>query len=103
MKKILIAAMTILTMNAMAGTIINVPYPAHQELFNGTIRRIEPQIKAALMQKAIEVCQTQANIAAISNVEAKFSFDVIELENPIFRGSYPLASASAVVDCRQSF
>ena len=103
MKKILIAAMTILTMNAMAGTIINVPYPAHQELFNGTISRIEPQIKAALVQKAIEVCQTQENIAAISNVEAKFSFDVIELKNPIFRGSYPLGSASAVVDCRQSF
>jgi hypothetical protein len=103
MKKILIAAMTILTMNVQAGTIIHVPYPSHQELFNGTISRIEPQIKAALVQKAIEVCQTQENIAAISNVEAKFSFDVIELKNPIFRGSYPLASASAVVDCRQSF
>lgn len=103
MKKILIAAVTILTMNAMAGTIIHVPYPTQQDLFNGTIRRIEPQIKAALMQKAIEVCQTQANIGAISNVEAKFSFDIIELENPVFRGSYPLGSASAVVDCRQQF
>ena len=103
MKKILIAAMTILTMNALAGTIINVPYPSHQELFNGTIRRIEPQIKADLIQKAIEVCQAQENIAAISNVEAKFSFDVIEIENPIFKGSYPLGSASAEVYCRQSF
>ncbi len=103
MKKILIAAMTILTMNARAGTIIHVPYPEHQELFYGTIGRIEPQIKAALMQKAIEVCQTQENIAAISNVEAKFSLDVIELKNPIFKGSYPLGSASAVVDCRQEF
>ncbi len=103
MKKILIAAISILTMNAMAGTIIQVHYPAHQELFNGAIRRIEPQIKAALMQKAVEVCQTQENIAAIFNVQAKFSFDVIELENPIFKGSYPLGSASAEVDCRQSF
>jgi hypothetical protein len=51
MKKILIAAMTILTMNVMAGTIVDVPYTSHQELFNGTIRRIEPQIKAALIQK----------------------------------------------------
>ena len=103
MKKILIAAISILTMNAMAGTIIHVPYPVQQERFYGTISRIEPQIKAALMQKAVEVCQTQENIAAISNVEAKFSFDVIELKNPLFQGSYPLASASAVVDCRQSF
>lgn len=103
MKKILIAAISILTMNTMAGTIIHVPYPVQQERFYGTISRIEPQVKAALMQKAVEVCQTQENIAAISNVEAKFSFDVIELKNPLFQGSYPLASASAVVDCRQIF
>jgi hypothetical protein len=40
---------------------------------------------------------------AISNVEASFSLDVIEIDNPIFKGSYPLGSASAEVDCRQSF
>lgn len=105
MKQILALSLFVLSFNVFAntseGTAIEVPYPTQQRSFYGPISRVEKEVKKDLMDKAIAVCKTKANIAAIANVEVKVAFDLIEIDNEIFEGGYPLAAASAVVYCRQ--
>ncbi len=103
MKNFFALVIAALSMNTFAsipeGTPINVPYPTHQERFGGTIRTVELKLKSDLIQEAVEVCGTKENIAAISNVEVKVSFDVIKIEEEQFRGTYPLGAVSALVFC----
>lgn len=49
---------------------------------------------------AIEVCGGADKIIGIGDVEARFHFDMILENEKQFKGSYPLASASATVGCR---
>ncbi len=103
MKNIFALVIAALSMNTFAtipvATPINVPYPTQQERFTGTIRNVEVKLKNDLLEKAIQVCGTKENVAAISNVEVKVSFDVILIEKPLFEGMYPLGSVSALVEC----
>ena len=103
MKNFFALVIAALSMNTFAsipeGTPINVPYPTHQERFSGRIRSVELKLKSDLIQEAVEVCGTKENIAVISNVEVKVSFDVIKIEEQNFQGSYPLGAVSALVIC----
>ena len=103
MKNFYAFVITAFSMNTLAsfpdGTPINVPYPDHQERFSGTILTVETKLKSDLIQKAIQVCSTKENIEAISNVEVKVSFDILQINKQHFKGSYPLAAASALVVC----
>jgi hypothetical protein len=103
MKNILAISILALSFNSFAnateGTAILVPYPTHQTAYYGGISRVEADVLAELKAKAVAVCKTKENIAAIADVEAKFSFQLIEEDNELFEGGYPLASASAVVYC----
>jgi hypothetical protein len=103
MKNFFALVIAALSMNTFAsipeGTPINVPYPTHHERFSGAIRNVETKLKSDLMEKAIEVCGTKENISVISNVEVKVSFEILKIEEPQFKGSYPLGAVSALVEC----
>lgn len=101
----LLTALSLLTLSlsSFASTEhnIEVKYPSSHQGYYGTIAEVEKELKADLMKEAVKACGTLANVAAIADVEAKFSFDVIVLDEAKFEGSYPLASATAEATCRQ--
>lgn len=105
MRNIMTLSFLVLSFNVFAnpsdGTVVEVPYPTQQSAYYGTIERVESDVKKELMDKAIAVCGTKENLAALSNVEVKISFEVIDLNKEIFEGLYPLAAASAVAHCRK--
>ena len=102
MKNILALSLLALSFNTFAARSapIEVPYPTHQEAYYGTIKRVESEVKSKLMEKALQFCGTKENLALVSDVEVRFSFDMIEEDNVIFEGSYPLAAATGVAHCR---
>lgn len=106
MKSIMALSFLVLSFNTFAsssdGIVIEVPYPTQQTAYYGTIARVESGIKQELTDKAIEVCGTNENVAAIANVEVKFSFEIIKKDKKTFEGLYPLAAASAVAVCRDT-
>lgn len=105
MKNFMALTFLVLSFNVFAnsndGTIIEIPYPASQEAYYGGISRVEKAIKEKLTNKAIAVCKTKENIAAIADVEVRISFSLIEVNDEKFEGGYPLASASAEVFCHK--
>lgn len=103
-----ITALTLMTLslNVFAqdpeGTIINVPMPTHHQGYYGTIGSVEKELKEELTNKAIAVCKTRKNIAAIADVEVTVAFSLIEIDETKFEGGYPLASATAEVFCHNN-
>lgn len=88
--------------NSDEGTAIVVPYPQSQSAYYGGIDRVEKEVKEELIAKAVAVCKSKKNIAAIADVEVKVAFSLIEInDEDKFEGGYPLASASALVFCHK--